>query len=74
MENTSVRFKVSRYSYAEKAATTPTYKVHFENKNGHSLVLVSSSKDIYSGFPLGETVDVKVNKAQQTLAEAAEET
>jgi len=72
MENRSVRFKVSRYSYAKKAGKAAVFKVHFESKDGETLVLVSGSKEIYEGFPEGETFDVRIGKAQKTLDETPE--
>lgn len=69
----SIRFVVTGYSWKKKAGKDPVFKVSLKAGDGHTLNLVSSSRDIFSGFPADSVVDVKIGKAQRTLDEVPEE-
>jgi len=63
----SITFEVVGYNFQKKAGKGPVYKVSLKSSEGHSLTLVSDSKAIYEGFPIGDKVNVKISQAQQTL-------
>jgi len=69
----TIPFLVTSYSYKKKAGKSPVFKVHLTSSLSHSLTLASESKAIYDGFPIGDTVDVKVGRAQQVLIDIPEE-
>jgi hypothetical protein len=66
-------FEVVSHGYARKTAKAPVYKVVFKTPDGDNLTLISDSKDVYAGYPLGDHVTVQIKKTQKTLDEDLEE-
>ncbi len=64
-----IPFVVEGYSWKSKAGKPAVFKVSLKSPGGHSLTLVGDSSSIFEVFPKGETVDVKIDKAQRTLDE-----
>lgn len=64
-----IQFVVESYSWKSKAGKVPVYKVSLKSSDVHTLTLVSNDRSIFEVFPKGETVDVKIGKAQRTLDE-----
>lgn len=64
-----IQFVVKGHAFKSDAGKPPVYKVSMKSAAGHSLILVSESRGIFEGFPKGDSVDVKVGKAQRTFDE-----
>ena len=64
-----IQFVVEAFSWKSKAGKAPVYKVSLKSSDGHTLTLLSNDRAIFEVFPKGETVDVKIGKAQRTLDE-----
>ena len=61
-------FKVKKHGYEETDKKEPRYRVFLKNEtDGHTLVLFGPTKDIYEGFALGDVINLKIVRAQQTL-------
>jgi len=60
-------FVVDELITRDKAGKNPKYKVKMKNDDGTTLTIVSDSKSIFTDFPKGDTVDVKIGKSQTTL-------
>ena len=61
------------HGWKSKAGKTPMYRVSLKNADGHSLTLVSSSREICEQFPKDEVVSVKIGRTQLTLDEVPNE-
>jgi len=72
MTELSIQFIIEGYSFSKKGAKVPVYKVSFKSPDGHTLTLVSDSRTIFEGFPIGDTVNIKVGRAQKTIDEIPE--
>lgn len=72
MEKKAIQFEVVGYSFTRKAGKGPVYKIHLKSGDGHALTLVSDTRAIYQGFPMGELVSVTISRAQRTMDEIPE--
>jgi len=68
-----VQFVVDAHGWRSKAGKSPQYKVSLKSSDGHSLTLVSSSRDICEQFPKDEVVTVKIGRTQTTLDDVPDE-
>ncbi|WGM90145.1 MAG: hypothetical protein NUK63_03255 [Candidatus Bathyarchaeum tardum] len=67
-----IQFVVDAHSWKSKAGQVPEYKVSLKNSDGHTLVLVGSSRAICEKFPKDEVFTVKIGSTQTTLDEVPE--
>lgn len=65
----ALTFEVVGREFKKKANKQPVFKVNLKTTEGDSLTLVSDSKDIYSGYPEGETFSVFIKKSQKTITD-----
>ena len=62
-------FRVVSRSKIEKADGVK-YKVKLKSSEGHTLMLVAPTSEIFVGFSIGETVPVDIRKEVQKTLEA----
>lgn len=62
-----IDFIVIRYGYTKKTGEEAKFKVSLKGPDGESLVLVSNTRNIWAGFPLGKTFSAKIAQPQRTL-------
>lgn len=64
----SISFVVKKHAFEETDKREPRYKVVLKDKvDGHTMTIYGATKEIYEGFPLGETIKLRVDRAQKTL-------
>ena len=73
MANVDLTFEVVGYGYTKRVTKHPVFKVMLKSAQGDSLTLVSDSRDIFEGYPEGESFSVTIHKGQKTLTELPSE-
>lgn len=71
--DSTLTFEVTERGYRKPAGKHPVFRVKLKTAQGDSLTLVSDSKEIYDGYPEGETFTVVIKKAQKTMSEFPQE-
>jgi len=64
-----IEFRVVSRSKTETAEGTK-FRVKLKSAEGHVLTLISTSQEIFVGYPIGEKIPVDIRKARTLQKEA----
>lgn len=65
----NIEFVVVKRKEVETSRKGTVYSVHLKSEDGHTLTLRGDSSAIFDGYPLDNSVMVKIERQQATLAE-----